>query len=70
MGGGSYDLLFPGRVKPRTQAADVLLAVDDEPAAGVAEEDVDDELSLGLLSELLLLAAGALLDEEPRLSVR
>lgn len=34
------------------------------------EDEADDELSLDLVSELLLLAAGALLDEEPRLSVR
>lgn len=53
-----------------TQAAEVLLAVDDVPVDGVVEEEVDEELSLGLLSELLLLAAGELLDEEPRLSVR
>jgi hypothetical protein len=51
----------------------VLLAEDDEPDDGLAEDGLaedGDELSLDLLSELLLLAAGALPDEEPRLSVR
>jgi hypothetical protein len=60
----------------RAQAAEVLLAADDEPEDGLVDEAVDDEdaedeeVSLDLPSELLLLAAGALLDEEPRLSVR
>jgi hypothetical protein len=54
----------------------VLLAAEDEPEDGLVDEAVDDEdaedeeASLDLPSELLLLAAGALLDEEPRLSVR
>ena len=54
----------------------MLLAVDDEPEDGLVDEAVDavdaedEEVSLDLPSELLLLAAGALLDEEPRLSVR
>ncbi len=54
----------------------MLLAADDEPEDGLVDEAVDDEdaedgeVSLDLPSELLLLAAGALLDEEPRLSVR
>lgn len=44
----------------------------DELDDDVEDEDDadDDELSPDLLSEPLLLAAGALLDEEPRLSVR
>jgi hypothetical protein len=47
----------------------VLLDADEE----LEVDELDDELSLGLLSELpplVLLPAGALLDEEPRLSVR
>jgi hypothetical protein len=54
----------------------VLLAAEDEPEDGLVDEAVDvedaedEEASLDLPSELLLLAAGALLDEEPRLSVR
>jgi hypothetical protein len=56
----------PARVR---QAADELLDVVDGLDDDV-EDEADDELSLDLVSELLLLAAGALLDEEPRLSVR
>lgn len=51
----------------------MLLAADDEPEDGLAGEAVDgddEEDSLDLPSEPLLLAAGVLLDEEPRLSVR
>lgn len=54
----------------------MLLAADDEPEDGLVddavdgEDEEDEDASLDLLSELLLLAAGALLDEEPRLSVR
>jgi hypothetical protein len=60
----------------RAQAAEVLLAADDEPEDGLVDEAVDAEdaedaeVSLDLPSEPLVLAAGALLDEEPRLSVR
>lgn len=56
--------------RPARQAADELLDVEEEPDDAVDEDELDDELSLALLSELLLLAAGVLLDEEPRLSVR
>lgn len=58
----------PGR-RASVQAADELLDVVDGLDDDV-EDEADDELSLDLVSELLLLAAGALLDEEPRLSVR
>lgn len=60
--------------EPRGQAADVLLDEVDE--ADDFEEELDDVpaellLPVVLLSEpLLVLAAGALLDDEPRLSVR
>lgn len=57
-----------------------MLLVDEEPLLAVDEELVDEPAGLlsallpeplsDLLSEPPLLVAGALLDEEPRLSVR
>jgi hypothetical protein len=49
------------------QAADVLL--DEEPD-GELLELLDEPLSEDLLSEVELLDAGALLEDDPRLSVR
>jgi hypothetical protein len=57
------------------QAADVLLEEEDGVDGVLLDDEPDDDellpLSEDLLSEpLLLLAAGALPDDEPRLSVR
>jgi hypothetical protein len=60
----------PGSRRGAAQATDALLDDEEEPAAGVLLEVDGLLLSVDLVSEALLLGAGVLLDEEPRLSVR
>jgi hypothetical protein len=71
-GSGRFSAVGAGTAE--SQAADVLLDEDEELDDGVLVDDEPEDvlpLSEDLLSEVLpLLAAGALPDEEPRLSVR
>jgi hypothetical protein len=60
----------PGSRRGAGQATEALLDDEEEPEADVLLEVDGLLLSVDLVSEVLLLGAGVLLDEEPRLSVR
>jgi hypothetical protein len=66
-GGGSGEPVSRTEPSADGQAADVLL--DEEPDDELLEL-LDEPLSEDLLSEVELLDAGALLEDDPRLSVR